>query len=187
MAPRLLSDKTLSSLSIFPNAYIRKKFLFGIQTEGLHRQQTGHSPSIPSRNRNPEEERIRIRLDTSIDPSFFIVMVRDVSSSRAYRSIYSALFPPPILYPFYTRWQTVPSNLQVSTLFFQRWFMGKVRHLRYTNDFFLALHRWKVFESYAIKIVSGRVVTRLYAIYDKRRSKEDFRFMNSHRLSHNKY
>lgn len=98
MAPRLLSDKTLSSLSIFPNAYIRKKFLFGIQTEGLHRQQTGHSPSIPSWNRNPEEERIRIRLDTSIDPSFFIVMVRDVSSSRAYRSIYSALFPP----PFYT-------------------------------------------------------------------------------------
>lgn len=94
VAPRLLSDKTLSSLSIFPNAYIRKKFLFGIQTEGLHRQQTGHSPSIPSRNRNPEEERIRIRLDTSIDPSFFIVMVRDVSSSRAYRSIYSALFPP---------------------------------------------------------------------------------------------
>lgn len=59
--------------------------------------------------------------------------------------------PPPILYPFYTRWQTVPSNLQVSTLFFQRWFMGKVRHLRYTNDFFLALHRWKVFEPYAIK------------------------------------
>lgn len=192
---RLLSDKTLSSLSIFPTLIFARNFYLVFKPRGsIDNKQPLYRSHVESKSGRGGFGFARY-LDRSL------VLHCDGERRVFFSSlpIYLFRFIPPA---HFIRWQTIPANLQVSTLF-PAWFMGKVRHLVAFLHFFLALYQWKVFhpcDKNVSRRARGNVCNALshvcgpFTIIARREVgifflSNEFRFTNSfsHRLSRNRY